>query len=207
MPDLTRSESRPQVSKRAPRSVQGGESQHSHARGLFPKSSSSDRQTDSLPQNTKTAAAQERDWGSAVRGAQAAAAPSPSRRDEVYRTLRGFATRLQLPLGQATPGSAFTAARSQRTERICFCCFFMNRSTANTGSSVLKNLQSKSEQTTKLRKSRAARRRKHLNFYYISFTNNAKVQRQKPSHKKEKAEKNVHAVELLFHVISQVANT
>lgn len=148
-------ESRPRVSKRAPRSVQGGESQHSHAHGLFPKSSSSDRQTDRLltPEHPKTAAAQERDGGSAVRGAQAAAAPSPRRRDEVHRTLRGFATRLQPPLGQAAPGSAFTAARSQQTERVCFCCFFMKRSTANTGSSVLKNLQLKSERTTKVRKS------------------------------------------------------
>lgn len=46
-----------------------------------------------------------------------------------------------------------------------------------------------------------------MNFYYISFTNNAKIQRQKPSHKKEKVEKNVHLVELLFHIISQIANT
>lgn len=70
------------------------------------------------------------------------------------------------------------------------------------------NHQSKSKQTTnKTKKKLSSQRQKHLNFYYISFTNNAKIQRQKPSHKKEKIKKNVHLVELLFHIISQIANT
>lgn len=82
-------------------------------------------------------------------------------------------------------------------------------STLNTNISTLKTFSQKAnKQQTKLRKKKlSSQRQKHLNFYYISFTNNAKIQRQKPSHKKEKIEKNVHLVELLFHIISQIANT
>lgn len=65
----------------------------------------------------------------------------------------------------------------------------------------------KKQTTNETKKKLSSQRQKHLNFYYISFTNNAKIQRQKPSHKKEKIEKNVHLVELLFHIISQIANT
>lgn len=69
------------------------------------------------------------------------------------------------------------------------------------------NHRPKSNQpTNEAKKKLSSQRQNQLNFYYISFTNNAKIQRQKPSHKK-KIEKNVHLVELLFHIMSQIANT